>query len=68
MVKERKRIMCENDKEFQDMLKEARLERIKKGIDIEPKSFRRLTKAVARMKTIPSIKEILINSNLEDDI
>ena len=70
MVKDRKRVMQEINIEFNDMLKaikKARVDLGKEDID-KPISSPRLTRAIARMKTNPSIKDILINSELEDGI
>lgn len=45
-----------SDKEFKKFLREIKVERIKKGIDKEPLSDRRLTLAITR---IPGIRDVL---------
>lgn len=69
MVKERKRIMSEVDIEFHDWAKDIQTEKVKRGLcDVDKiPSIRRISKAVARVSKFP-LKEIIINSELIDDI
>ena len=56
------------DREFANMLKKLKVERIKKGIDTEQKSDRRLSKAIARyINSDMRAYETLLNSELEND-
>jgi len=48
--------MIRSDIKFKDFLKEIKIERIKKGLDKQPLSDRRLTLAITR---IPGIKDVL---------
>ena len=55
------------DNSFMKELKEIKLERIRRGVDKEFKSDRRLTKAIVRSSLWRELKEVLINSPIEND-
>ena len=55
------------DDNFIRELKEIKVERIRRGLDKELKSDRRLTKAMIRSSIWKDLKLRLINSPMEDD-
>lgn len=52
-----------SDEEFVKLLREVKIDRIKKGLDKKPLSDKRLTLAISR---IPKLKDLLVQSEIKD--
>ncbi len=64
MNKTNNKELTRTDLKFQQLLREVKLDRVKKGKDLKFLSDKRLTRAISR---IPNIKDFLINSEIKEE-